>query len=227
MAFVDGETLGQRIRSRGPLAASELAKILRDVGWALAYAHAQGVIHRDVKADNILIERASGRALVVDFGIARVIQNTGGTGVGEILGTADYMSPEQASGEGADHRSDIYSLGVVAYYALSGRLPFEGATVGAVLAKQITQAAPPVAESVPGVPSKLGDAVDRCLAKDPAHRFADAEELADGCSWFLSAPWPQSLERGWGATSCSDWRQSASWRRRSSQWGCCRRSVRC
>ena len=187
MAFVDGETLGQRIRSRGPLPPSELAKILRDVGWALAYAHAQGVVHRDVKADNILIERASGRALVVDFGIARVIQNAGVTGVGEILGTADYMSPEQASGEGADHRSDIYSLGVVAFYALSGRLPFEGATVGAVLAKHITQPPPSIAESVPGLPATLGDAVDRCLAKDPAHRFANAEALADAVGTALAA----------------------------------------
>ena len=187
MAFVDGETLGQRIRSRGPLPPSELAKILRDVGWALAYAHAHGVVHRDVKADNILIERASGRALVVDFGIARVIQNAGVTGVGEILGTADYMSPEQASGEGADHRSDIYSLGVVAFYALSGRLPFEGATVGAVLAKHITQPPPSIAESVPGLPATLGDAVDRCLAKDPAHRFANAEALADAVGTALAA----------------------------------------
>ena len=187
MAFVDGETLGQRIRSRGLLPPSELAKILRDVGWALAYAHAQGVVHRDVKADNILIERASGRALVVDFGIARVIQNTGVTGVGEILGTADYMSPEQASGEGADHRSDIYSLGVVAFYALTGRLPFQGATIGAVLAKHITQLPPSIAEAVPGLPATLGDAVDRCLAKDPAHRFANAEALADAVGVALES----------------------------------------
>ena len=114
MAFVDGETLGERIRIRGPLPASELARILRDVGWGLAYAHAQGVVHRDVKADNIMIERGSGRALVVDFGIARATSNAGVTSIGEILGTADYMSPEQASGEVVDHRSDIYSLGVVA-----------------------------------------------------------------------------------------------------------------
>ena len=187
MAFVDGETLGQRIRSRGPLPSSELAKILRNVGWGLAYAHAQGVVHRDVKADNIMIERGSGRALVVDFGIARVMQNTGVTGAGEILGTADYMSPEQASGEVADHRSDIYSLGVVAFYALSGRLPFEGPTVGAVLAKQITQPAPSLAESVPGLSAKLGDAVDRCLAKDPARRFSSAEELADAVGVALAS----------------------------------------
>ncbi|MEO5568014.1 MAG: serine/threonine-protein kinase, partial [Gemmatimonadaceae bacterium] len=122
MAFIDGETLGERIRNRGPLPGTEFGKILRDVAWALAYAHAQGVIHRDVKADNIIIERGSGRALLADFGIARVVENTGVTGAGEILGTADYMSPEAAAGEPVDHRSDIYSLGVVSYYGLAGRL---------------------------------------------------------------------------------------------------------
>jgi predicted Ser/Thr protein kinase len=187
MAFVDGETLGHRVRTRGPVPPSELGKILRDVGWGLAYAHAQGVVHRDVKADNIMIERASSRAFVVDFGIARVTQNTGVTGAGEILGTADYMSPEQASGEVADHRSDIYSLGVVAYYALAGRLPFEAPTVRALLAKHITQPAPLVAAAVPGLPTKLGDAVHRCLAKNPAERFASAEELAEAVGVALAA----------------------------------------
>ena len=187
MAFVDGETLGQRVRSRGPLPPSELGKILREVGWGLAYAHAQGVVHRDVKADNIMIERGSGRAFVVDFGIARLTGNTGVTETGEILGTADYMSPEQASGEVADHRSDIYSLGVVAFYALSGRLPFEAPTVRALLAKHITQPAPLIAESVPGIPGKLSDAVHRCLAKNPASRFASAEELADAVGVALAS----------------------------------------
>ena len=187
MAFVDGETLGQRVRSRGPVPPTELAKILREVGWGLAYAHAQGVVHRDVKADNIMIEKGSGRALVVDFGIARVVQNTGVTGAGEILGTADYMSPEQASGEPVDQRSDIYSLGIVAFYALTGRLPFEAPTVGAMLAKQITQAPPAIADYAPGVPARLADAVRRCLEKDPAARFATAEELADAVGSALEA----------------------------------------
>jgi tRNA A-37 threonylcarbamoyl transferase component Bud32 len=187
MAFVDGETLEQRIRGRGPLPASDFARILREVSWALGYAHAQGVVHRDVKADNIMIERPSGRALVVDFGIARTVQNTGVTGESEILGTANYMSPEQASGEIADHRSDIYSLGVVSFYALSGRLPFEGATVAVVLAKHITQPAPPMAGAVSRLPSKLSDAVDRCLAKSPAERFATAEELADDVGAALAS----------------------------------------
>jgi eukaryotic-like serine/threonine-protein kinase len=187
MAFVDGETLGERIRRKGPVPPSELARILREVGWGLAYAHAQGVLHRDVKADNIMLERGSGRALVVDFGIARVARPGGVTGAGEILGTPEYMSPEQANGEVADQRSDIYSLGVVAFYALSGRLPFEGANAGAVLAKLLTQPAPSLTASVQGLPAKLADAVDRCLAKDPAARFASAEELADVAGAALAA----------------------------------------
>lgn len=187
MAFVDGETLGQRIRTRGPMPPSELARVLRETAWGLAYAHAQGVVHRDVKADNILLERGSGRALVADFGIARVAQATGMTGVGEILGTAEYMSPEQASGEAVDGRSDIYSLGVVAFYALSGRLPFEGPTLAAVLAKHLTQPAPPVAEVCEGVPSRLAQAVDRCLAKDPAERFQKGEDLADAVAAAIDA----------------------------------------
>ncbi|HET9425665.1 MAG TPA: serine/threonine-protein kinase [Gemmatimonadaceae bacterium] len=186
MAFIDGETLGDRVRSRGPVPATELAKILRDVGWALAYAHAQGVVHRDVKADNIIIERATGRALLADFGIARVVESTGSTRSGEILGTADYMSPEQAAGEVADHRSDIYSLGVVAWYALAGRLPFEAPTVPAMLAKHLTQSAPAIGDAMSGLPPKLCGAVDRCLLKNPADRFGSAEEFAEAVSMAMA-----------------------------------------
>jgi eukaryotic-like serine/threonine-protein kinase len=187
MAFVDGETLGQRIRSRGAIPPSELARLLREVAWGLAYAHGQGVVHRDVKADNILIERGSGRALVADFGIARVTHTPGATGAGEILGTAEYMSPEQASGEPMDHRSDIYSLGVVAFYSLAGKLPFEAASAPAMLAKHITQPAPLVRDVCDGVPSKLAHAVDRCLAKNPDERFPKAEDLADTISAVLES----------------------------------------
>ena len=185
MAFVDGETLGHKIRARGALPVSEMGRVLQEVAWGLAYAHGQGVVHRDVKADNIIIERGSGRALIADFGIARVIEATGVTGVGEILGTAEYMSPEQASGEPVDHRSDIYALGISGYYALSGRLPFEAASVAAVLAKQITESPPPLATE--GVPRRLSKAIDRCLAKLPADRFQKAEELADAIGAAMEA----------------------------------------
>ena len=179
MAFIDGSTLGQRIRDRGPLPKTEAMRILRELSWALAYAHSQGIVHRDIKPDNIIIESGSGRALVMDFGIAHVLEQPGMTRAGEVLGTAEFMSPEQASGESVDARSDIYSLGVLGYYALSGRLPFEAETVRALLAKQITQPAPLVRTTAPETPRRLSAIVDRCLLKDPEARFADGQALAD------------------------------------------------
>ena len=185
MMFVEGETLGERVRERGPLPASEAIRILREVAWALAYAHGQGVVHRDVKPDNILIEAGSGRALVTDFGIAQVSDAAGLTTTGEVLGTAEYMSPEQASGDAVDKRSDLYSLGVLGHFMLSGQLPFQGATVAATLAKHLTQEAPPLAGVAPGLPRQLTQSIDRRLAKDPADRFADGEALAEAMSRAL------------------------------------------
>ncbi|MGH7699965.1 MAG: serine/threonine-protein kinase, partial [Gemmatimonadales bacterium] len=153
MACVDGETLGARVRREGPLKPTEAARILREVAWALAYAHAQGVIHRDVKPDNILLETRTGRALVADFGIARLVQTAGISGEGELVGTPEYVSPEQASGEAVDGRSDLYSLGVVAYFGLSARLPFTAPSVPAVLFQQVRQAPPPLV--APGAPRSL------------------------------------------------------------------------
>ena len=176
MGYVEGETLGARIRRDGPLKPHDAARVLREVAWALAYAHGQGVIHRDVKPDNVLLERASGRALVADFGIARQVQAPGMSGEGELVGTPEYMSPEQAMAEATDGRSDLYSLGVVGYYALSGHLPFTSPTVAALLVQQVQKAPPPL--EAPGAPRPLLAAVERCLAKDPAQRFQSGEELA-------------------------------------------------
>ena len=187
MSFVAGETLGARVRRDGALKPHEAARILREVAWALAYAHGQGVVHRDVKPDNILIEESSGRALVADFGIARLVQTPGKSGEGELVGTPEYMSPEQASGGGStlDGRSDLYSLGVVGYYALSGRLPFTAPSVAAVLAQHVTKPCPPL--DAPGAPRSLVAAVGRCLAKDPAQRFQSGEELAAALGTALDA----------------------------------------
>jgi len=182
MAYVDGETLGSRVRRRGPLSPSEAARMLREVAWALAYAHEQGVVHRDVKPDNILLESATGRALVADFGIAGRRHDPaepGGEGSGDLIGTPEFMSPEQAAGQHADARSDLYALGVVAFYALSGRLPFSGTGAIEVLAQHLTQPAPPLADCVPAVPRRLARIVDACLAKDPAERPAGAGQLAE------------------------------------------------
>ncbi|HXV90249.1 MAG TPA: protein kinase [Gemmatimonadales bacterium] len=185
MAYVRGETLAHRIAARGALPPAEAVRVLREVAWALAHAHAQGVVHRDVKPENILLEDGSGRALVTDFGIARQVQSSGPTGVGEALGTPDFMSPEQASGERVDQRSDVYSLGVVAFYALAGRLPFTGTTVAARMSQHITQAPPPLPTVAPGVPRTLAGVVGRCLAKDPALRYGDGSVLAEALSLAL------------------------------------------
>ncbi|MEX2177581.1 MAG: serine/threonine-protein kinase, partial [Gemmatimonadaceae bacterium] len=178
MAYVDGETLSERVRARGPLQPKEATRVMREVAWALAYAHAQGVVHRDVKPANILLERGTERALVADFGIARLASLSGETSAGETLGTPEYMSPEQACGEPVDGRSDLYSLGVVGYFALTGTLPFTGAPQE-VLAQQVTKAPTPVASVARLVPRPLAAAVDQCLAKDPAARFATGEALAE------------------------------------------------
>ncbi len=177
MSYVAGRTLGEQLRDRGPLGAEAAARMLREVAWALAYAHGRGIVHRDVKPDNILIEEESGRALVTDFGIAHVGVTTLATEPGRIMGTAQFMSPEQATSEAVDGRSDLYSLGVVGYLAVSGKLPFEASNVPALLMKHVSEPARSVAEVAPGLPRALVETIDRCLEKAPERRHASGEEL--------------------------------------------------
>jgi serine/threonine-protein kinase len=180
MSYVEGETLGERLRRSGPLPPADAARVLREVAWALAYAHGRGIVHRDVKPDNILLEAGTGRALVTDFGIAHASRDPGAvTDPGKVMGTAHFMSPEQAAGDATDGRSDIYALGVVGYLAVSGRLPFESNNLPALLVSQATLEPPSVMRAAPGLPPALGAAIDRCLARDPAGRFADGEALAE------------------------------------------------
>jgi len=179
MSYVEGETLGERLRSRGPLSPVDATRMLREVAWALAYAHGRGIVHRDVKPDNILLEAATGRALVTDFGIASGGANqTNDTDPGKIMGTAHFMSPEQAAGERIDGRSDLYALGVVGFLSVSGRLPFEAPNVPALLVRQATELAPSVLGAAPGLPPALVATIDRCLALDPNDRVANGEALA-------------------------------------------------
>ena len=134
MSYVEGETLGERLRTRGPLPPAEAARVLREVAWALAYAHGRGIVHRDIKPDNVLLEAGTGRALVTDFGIAWGGDSAGpATDPGKVTGTAHFMSPEQAANGPLDGRSDIYALGVVGYLAVSGRLPFDTPDLPALL----------------------------------------------------------------------------------------------
>ena len=186
MGYIEGETLGQRVRERGPLRPTEAGRMLREVAWALGHAHLHGVVHRDVKPDNILIESGTGRAMVTDFGIAHISETKGLTGAAEILGTADFMSPEQSSGDAVDGRSDLYSLGVVGYYVLTGALPFHGATIAATLGKHLTQQAPVLVTVAPEVPRHLSQTIDRCLAKDPSVRFQTGEALAEALTESLA-----------------------------------------
>src|SRR5215208_1766618 len=185
MSYVEGETLGERLRTRGPLPPAEATRVLREVAWALAYAHGRGIVHRDIKPDNILLEAGSGRAMVTDFGIARgadPLMNQGATGPdtepGRIMGTAHFMSPEQAASEPLDGRSDLYALGVVGYLAVSGRLPFEAPNLPALLIRQATEAPPGVLSAAPGLGPALAAVIDRCLARDPAGRFPNGEAMA-------------------------------------------------
>ena len=182
MGYVEGESVAKRVKRSGPLSVKELVRLLQDIGYALAYAHGRGVVHRDIKPDNIMLERATGRALLMDFGISRTIASapaaaSGLTRVGEVVGTPEFTSPEQASGDSIDGRSDLYSLGLVAWFAATGRLAISGETTHKVLVKQLTEAVPPVLDQRTDLPRTLGDAIDRCTRKDPSERYASAEEL--------------------------------------------------
>jgi len=177
MGYVRGETLGDRVRRLGRLSAAEITEVVREVAWALAYAHRQGVVHRDVKPENILLERDGGRAMVTDFGIAQVSGDTADTPAGRVIGTARAVSPEQAAGEPVDGRSDLYSLGITAYLAATGEWPFDGESA-AVLVQHLTREPRPVLDLRPDLPPPLARAIERCLAKAPEDRFASGEELA-------------------------------------------------
>jgi len=183
MGFVEGESVAERIKRQGPMDPRGVARMLTDVAYALAYAHGRGVVHRDIKPDNIMIERATGRALLMDFGISRPISTTletaGLTRVGEVVGTPEYMSPEQASGDSVDGRSDLYSLGLVALFALTGRPAITGETTQQIIVRQLTEKLPPAKSMRADLPDALAEAIDRCVMKEPASRFESAESLVE------------------------------------------------
>jgi serine/threonine-protein kinase len=183
MPLVEGSSLRARLRDFGALPLAEAIGVMLDVAKALAYAHAHGVVHRDIKPDNILL--SGGTAMVTDFGIAKAISscthqpvNTTLTSIGTTIGTPEYMAPEQAVADpDTDHRADIYSFGCMAYEVLAGRPPFVGTTPQRVLKAQRTQAPAPVTELRADVPPAIAALVMRCLEKEPANRPQDMEAL--------------------------------------------------
>ena len=197
MGYVEGESLEQRLNREGRIGFDETRRILGELAAALEHAHAHGIVHRDIKPDNVLVEARTGRAVLTDFGVAK--QQVGGhtlTHTGTILGTPHYMSPEQASGDrDLDGRSDIYALGIIGYRMLTGRLPFDGGSLQELIAQQISRE--PVALSVllPDVPADLDSAIAKCLAKDPAHRWSNAALLRDAVtSGEVESALPYELE---------------------------------
>ncbi|HJU75300.1 MAG TPA: serine/threonine-protein kinase, partial [Gemmatimonadaceae bacterium] len=209
MALVEGESLGARLaRERRPPVA-DVIRILQEVGDALGYAHARGIVHRDIKPDNILLDAATGRAIVTDFGIARAAEGDSRlTVTGIAVGTPTYMSPEQALGErDVDGRSDQYSLAVVGYQMLTGEPPFAATNTPAMLLKHISEPPAPLSELRPDLPPGLIAAIERALAKKPSDRWATEYAFRDA----LIAENVQAPQR----TAPESLRQSAAWKRQA------------
>src|SRR5919106_4990065 len=193
MACVDGVNLARKLHDHGRLPVSDTKRILKEVGEALAYAHARGVIHRDIKPDNILLEADTGRAMVTDFGIARAVQEGQDarlTATGVAIGTPAFMSPEQAAGDKEiDGRSDLYSLGVVAYQMLTGELPFSAGSTASMLMKQLTERPVPVEQKRPEVPPDFAATVMTLLEKEPERRFPSASSFVLMLETSSTAPY--------------------------------------
>src|SRR5439155_6274315 len=174
-----GESLEQRLKRVGKLPPLEVARLGQQAAAGLAAAHAGGLIHRDIKPGNILLEEGTDRVKLTDFGLARGIEDVKLTRTGFVAGTPLYMAPEQAHGEGVDHRSDLFSLGSVLYEAATGKHPFDGKTPLAVLRRVADETQPPLRDVEPEIPQWLSDVIDRLLEKEPGDRFQTAAEVAE------------------------------------------------
>jgi eukaryotic-like serine/threonine-protein kinase len=174
--LVDGDDLKELVERGGPLSVRRVLELGLEVGRALAFAHAQGLVHRDVKPQNVLLD-ADGRAKVTDFGIARSLGTASTTETGTVLGTSHYIAPEQARGERVDALTDVYSFGAVLYELLAGDVPFPGDSFLTVAMKHVNEPVPNVLDRRPDVPLRLASLVERCLAKEPVDRPASMDEV--------------------------------------------------
>jgi eukaryotic-like serine/threonine-protein kinase len=179
MEFIPGETLQQRLDRTGPLEASEIVRLGRQIAEGLAAAHATGLIHRDIKPGNVLIEGGHQRVNITDFGLARAADDASLTQSGVLAGTPIYMSPEQAKGESLDHRTDLFSLGSVLYVMATGRPPFRASTTYAVLKRVVEDDPRPIRELIPEMPEWLCEIIAKLQTKKPEDRFQSAREVAD------------------------------------------------
>ncbi|MEM9666023.1 MAG: serine/threonine-protein kinase, partial [Bacteroidota bacterium] len=183
MEYVEGETLEAYRLRRGPLPTDEVLALLRPLAEAVAYLHERGVVHRDLKPDNVKVT-PDGDVKLLDFGVARADDLRGPTVLGDVVGTPAYLAPEQAVGQRVDARADVWALGVVGYELLTGRLPFAAASLPELYA-QIARAQPiPLQEAAPHVPAAVAEVLMRCLRRDPKRRYADARALVQA----LAAP---------------------------------------
>ena len=186
MEFVDGRTLKEIIRERGPAPAEAAADVTLQILRAARYAHKHGVVHRDIKPQNVLIDQ-DGRVRVTDFGIARAGASDM-TETGSIMGTAQYLSPEQAQGRSVDERADLYAIGIVLYELLTGRVPFDADSAVSVALKQVSEAPIPPSELVPAIPPAIEAIVLRAMEKAPEHRFQTADEFILALEAARAAP---------------------------------------
>lgn len=208
MPLIRGDTLRKRLDQEGRLPIDEARRILRDISGALQIAHDAGLVHRDIKPENIMLDGPSQQVLVMDFGIAKALDpdQTGMTSSGLIVGTPHFMSPEQASGEPVDGRSDQYSLAVLGYRMVTGSHPFDGETTRALLYKQVFETPPPAIDRFPDVPRMLSDALQRGMAKDPKTRYATIQEFSAAISQLESTEHPVPSRSRTVARQARRWR---------------------
>lgn len=217
MEYLDGPTLDRLVRDRGALPPGRTVYLMRQLCGALAEAHGLGMVHRDIKPSNILVAKLGGQfdvAKLLDFGLVHDAATDSSDGrltrTGTVLGTPAYMCPEQAGGEAVDARGDVYSLGAVAYFTLAGNPPFEGTTVGKLLAAHLTQPPPDLATVRPDVPADLAAVVTRCLAKNPTDRYQTMLELdAALAACACAADWGVREAAEWWAAPAFPLRRSA------------------